>query len=91
LREIVAALRADHRLLDARVIVLEKNHDGLRDDLEEKHRENRDSIHKLRGSDQQIIDLIHKLDIKFARASGWAVGAGAVVAIIARLVDHLWK
>lgn len=89
--EQVATLRADYNALDRRVSSVECSIPSVRADLDTKHRENRRSIHDLRNGQQDIIDLFHKLDIKFARASGYAIGAGAVIALISRLIDHIWK
>lgn len=91
LREAVATLKADHRALDRRVSGIEGEVGGLRKDLAGKHRENRQSIHDLRGGQQSIIDLIHKLDMKFAKFTGYAIGAGAVIGLILKVLDHLVK
>jgi hypothetical protein len=91
LRILVATLRADHAALDRRVAGVEGGMLGIRRDLNAKHRENRRSIHDIRSSQQDIVDALHMLDLKFAKFTGYAVGAGAVVGLILKLLDHIWK
>ena len=91
LRMVVATLRADHAALDRRVGGLEGGLLGIRRDINAKHKENRRSIHDIRGSQQEIVDTLHMLDLKFAKFTGYAVGAGAVVALFLKLLDHIWR
>ena len=91
LKIVVATLRADHAALDRRVRGLEGCLEGFRRDLNAKHKENRRSIHDIRGSQQEIVDGLHMLDMKFAKFTGYAVGAGAVIALILKLLDHIWR
>ncbi len=91
LRIVVATLRADHAALDRRVRGLEGGLDVFRRDLNAKHKENRRSIHDIRSSQQEIVDALHMLDLKFAKFTGYAVGAGAMVGLILKLLDHIWR
>jgi hypothetical protein len=84
--------------LSVQIARIETRLDGVEGDvknldakLEQKHRENRASIHELRNGQQTTHDLIHKLDLKLAHATGYAIGAGATVAVLFKLIDHIWK
>lgn len=91
LRIAVATLRADHTALVGRVGGIEGGVRELRHDFNAKHSENRKSIHGIRNSLQEIVDALHALDLKFAKFTGYAVGAGAVVALILKLLDQIVK
>lgn len=55
------------------------------------HTQNRKDIHDLRDIAQTAVDGLGEMRIKWARMSGYAAGAGAVVAVIAHFIDKLWK
>jgi hypothetical protein len=84
----LATLRAQHVALGERVSRVETDVQDVRQSLEEKHTD-------LRGGQDAIIGSIHMIEMKFARAAGWAVGAGAVIALVVELIyhliDHIWK
>lgn len=94
-REEIAELRTDHRLLAARVDSLGASVDGLREDQNAKHKENRRAIHDLRNNDQSMLDLLHKIDLKMARSGGYWAGIGGLGAFLATLaatlLEHLWR
>lgn len=71
-----------------RVAILETKIGNLADALESKHRENRRSIHELRNGQQNMTDGLHRIEIKMAKAIGWAVGAGTVVGGVVALIGH---
>lgn len=72
-----------------RVAVLEARISNLAENLETKHRENRRSIHDLRDGQQTMVDGLHRIELKIARAAGWAAGVGAVVALAAHFIDKI--
>lgn len=104
LREQIANLRVDHATLGQRVSGIENQIGGLRNDLEQKHSQNRISIHDLRDLMQDSTDELHKLAISMtsfisaAKASGgikakifnnlWMVIGGGLVALVAELIHR---
>jgi hypothetical protein len=72
--------------------------DVLRTQQGSNHSQNRSDIHDLRGTVQGLLDSIEalkekigKINLQLARLGGYAAGAGAVVALIVKLIDHIWK
>lgn len=59
------------------------------------HAQNRRDIHDLRDIAQTAVDGLSELKIKWARAAGYAVGAGAVigavVSLITKAIEHFWR
>lgn len=52
------------------------------------HGQNRGDIHSLKGGQQIVLDKLHLIDIKLAKAVGYAMGAGAVIGVIVALAAH---
>jgi hypothetical protein len=71
---------------------------ALRLQQEANHRQNRDSIHTLHNGAQTILDRMSvcegdvvNIKLFIARMGGYAAASGALVAVIFKLIDHLWK
>ncbi len=104
--EIVATVRADNHALERRVHDLESNTERRFDRVEKKadinQRETRESIDGIRetllktnnlihqGQTEQM-GVIHRIDVKFNRVYGYALGAGAIVAGIIEFVVRAFK
>lgn len=87
---------------ERRIGEAERTIDGFRISIEAKHQENRKTIHDLRDSQQTLLESIHNwqteltekfstLELKIARATGWLAGAGFVIAMIWKWLEHVWK
>ncbi len=59
------------------------------------HGQNRRDIHDIRDLAQTAVDGLTAMQLKWAKMTGYAMGAGAmvggIVAVIVKLIDHLWK
>ncbi len=60
----------------------------LREDLTDKHRQNRTAIHEIRDVLQSLVEKLHLSDIRHARSGGYAAGAGAVIGTLVALAAH---
>lgn len=87
----VKALAVDSATIKGEIAAITERLDTTEQNVLDKHNQNRSDIHKLYNGQQQMIDSIHKINLKFAKMAGWAAGAGAVVALIAKIIDKLWK
>lgn len=87
LRDQVANLRADHAALGQRVTGIEHQIGGLRSDLEDKHKQNRVSIHELRGMAQDTMDQIHEMALSMTAFISEAKGSGGVKS---RIFQGIW-
>lgn len=87
----LSILRVDHTVLAGRVGIVESRVEGLNLSLEAKHLENRSSIHGLRNGQQEVMDGLHRLEMKLAKATGYVIGAGAVIAVLVKFIDRIWK
>lgn len=65
-----------------------KENREIREDLEEKHVENRASIHKLRTDLQKVCDEVWKLKIKIA---GYAAIGGAVASVAGHYIEKMFQ
>jgi hypothetical protein len=68
--------------------VLTERVDNLKDDLNSKHKQNRDSIHGINNRIETLTSEIWMLKIKIV---GYASGAGVLTAVLVKIIDHLWK
>lgn len=62
--------------------------DNMQRDVNEKHEQNRNSIHDMRAVLQKVVDDIWKLKLKLA---GYAAVGGAIAASVAKLIEHVLK
>jgi hypothetical protein len=60
----------------------------MRIDVQNKHSENRNSIHEIRGDIQDVKDSVWKLKIKMA---GYSAIAGVATTLVVKLVDYAIK
>lgn len=78
-----------------RVATLEANYNHLRKDLDEKHEQNRKSIHDMRNSQQDTNDKLDrtnkKIDNLRLNVAKWSGGAVVISYIAMHYVDKLFK
>lgn len=78
-----------------RVAVLETQYFNLQKDLDEKHTQNRKSIHDLKDSQGTIIMQQHLIDKSVSniktKLAAWSTVAGIVTAVFLKVLDHIWK
>ena len=68
--------------------VLNERVENLRDNLDEKHAQNRRDIHLLRNKQQEILDAVWLIKLKLAL---WSGGGGVLTAGVIELLRHVWK
>lgn len=61
---------------------------NLKEDLDEKHLQNRQDIHKMRSDIQVLSQQIWLVKLKIA---GYAAGGGVLTGVVLKIVDHFWK
>lgn len=87
----IADLRVGMERVAGEVKLVRTELQSAKDVQIQNHTQNRKDIHDLRDIAQTAVDGLSDMRIKWARMSGYAAGAGAAVAVIAHLIDKLWK
>lgn len=87
----IADLRVGQERIAGEVKLVRTELQTAKDVQVTNHTQNRKDIHDLRDLAQTAVDGLYDMKIKWARMSGYAAGAGAVVAVIAHFIDKLWK
>lgn len=88
LRVLIEEIRGDMKSVKTEMCGLRSDVNRIEADVNDKHRQNRKSIHELRNWIQQCIDKINRVEVKYA---GLSVGSGALVAVAIKLIEHYWK
>jgi hypothetical protein len=55
--------------------------------MESLRNEQKRQLHQI----EENARMINIFEVKFARLGGYAAGAGAAVAIISKIIEHIWK
>ena len=99
-------IAADVSLIKSDVAVLKTEHRGIRQELNEKHAQNRKDIHSLRNVLQGSMDKIgieidkvwaeiQNMKLEGARSKGFWIAMGGVATfaleMLKLLVEHFWK
>jgi len=87
----IADLRVSQERIEGDMGVIRSELAAAKNMQSVNHAQNRKDIHELRDLAQTTVDGLYDMKIKWARMGGYAAGAGAVVAVIAHLIDKLWK
>lgn len=87
----IADLRVGQERIAGEVKLVRNELQAAKETQVQNHSQNRKDIHDLRDIAQTAVDGLSEMRIKWAKMSGYAAGAGAVVAVIAHFIDKLWK
>lgn len=95
LRDAIELNRAKTETLTAKVEVLYAGFASFKEDIREKHAQNRRDIHGLRDTMQTFVDKWHSMQISQAREKGYWLGVGGVCVALVEIgklvLEHLWK
>ncbi len=74
--------------LDKGQAVIGERISSMKADIDNKHKQNRDSIHSINGRLDILTNQMWLLKLKIV---GYTSGAGVLTGVLLKLLDHFWK